>query len=54
MYGYPSGEAAEVATKEVRKFLEENNADKGDRTLERIVFCCFEEKDVRAYEKWLP
>lgn len=53
MYGYPSGEAAEVATREVRRFLtEEETGGKG--RLERVVFCCFEQKDVRAYEEWLP
>lgn len=50
VYGYPLGEAAEVAFREVRRFLEE---DDGGR-LERVVFCCFEAKDVRAYGEWLP
>ena len=50
VYGYPSIEAAEVATQEVRRFLEEEEGEK----LERVVFCCFEGKDVRAYEEWLP
>jgi O-acetyl-ADP-ribose deacetylase (regulator of RNase III) len=44
-------EAAEVATEEVRRFLEE---DDKEGKLERVVFCCFENKDVRAYEYWLP
>ena len=43
-------DAAEVATREVRRFLEEE----GEGVLERVVFCCFEGKDLRAYEKWLP
>lgn len=51
MYGYPSKEAALVATREVRRFLEE---DDQEGRLERVVFCCFEDKDVRAYEQWLP
>ena len=51
VYGYPSGEAAEVAATEVRRFLEsENDAGK----IERVIFCCFERKDVDAYEEWLP
>lgn len=50
MYGYPPGEAAEVASREVRRFLEEE--DEG--TLERVVICCFEGKDERAYGEWLP
>ncbi len=51
VYGYPSMEAAEVATEEVRRFLEE---DDKEGKLESVVFCCFENKDVRAYEYWLP
>ena len=51
VYGYPSDEAAEVAIKEVRRFLVEE--DKGG-ILDRVVFCCFERKDERAYEEWLP
>lgn len=54
VYGYPSGEAAEVATKEVRQFLVEEDERGGEKRLERVVFCCFEQKDVTAYEKWLP
>lgn len=54
VYGYPSGEAAEVATREVRQFLLEEQERGGEGRLERVVFCCFEQKDVRAYEKWLP
>lgn len=61
MYGYPSGEAAEVACGVVRTFLEEMEIEKekegkgaGAGGLERVVFCCFLEKDVRAYEEWLP
>ena len=50
VYGYPSGEAAEVACKEVRRFLE---SEEGKR-LERVVFCCFEAKDEKAYGVWLP
>jgi len=48
VYGYPSGEAAEVACGVVREFLEKEGG------LERVVFCCFEGKDERAYEEWLP
>lgn len=51
VYGYPSKEAALVATREVRRFLEE---DDKEGSLERVVFCCFEDKDVRAYEQWIP
>ncbi|KAI9705315.1 MAG: hypothetical protein M1820_005145 [Bogoriella megaspora] len=50
VYGYPSGEAAETALGEVRRFLE---GPKGDK-LDRVVFCCFMDKDTKAYEEWLP
>jgi len=50
VYGYPSGEAAAVAAREVRRFLEEDNEGR----LERVVLCCFEAKDERAYGEWLP
>ncbi|KAF2435535.1 A1pp-domain-containing protein [Tothia fuscella] len=50
VYGYPSGEAAHTAISEVRKFLDEGNA----KSLERIVFCNFLEKDERAYNEALP
>ena len=51
VYGYPSGEAAEVACKEVRRWLEE---DDEEGRVTRVVFCCFEAKDERAYGVWLP
>ncbi len=55
VYGYPPKEAAEVASREVRRWLEEEDS-KGERKgrLERVVFCCFEAKDERAYGEWLP
>lgn len=54
VYGYPSFEAAEIAAREVRRFLleQEEKGEKGG--LEKVVFCCFESKDVRAYKAWLP
>lgn len=57
IYGYPSLQAAEIATREVRRFLEDqekNGGEEGIGKLDRIVFCLFEDKDVRAYEKWVP
>ena len=35
VYGYPAADAADVSTVEVQRFLE------GDRKLERVVFCAF-------------
>ena len=62
VYGYPAGEAAEIACREVRRWCEEEGEKEGDGKkdeiekgrLERIVFCCFEGKDERAYGEWLP
>ncbi|KAL9070688.1 MAG: hypothetical protein Q9161_004742 [Pseudevernia consocians] len=55
VYGYPSEEAAEVAGREVRRFLEELEEEgEGGGGLERVVFCIFEAKDERAYGEWLP
>jgi O-acetyl-ADP-ribose deacetylase (regulator of RNase III) len=52
VYGYPSGEAAKEAIGEVRAWIDENWTP--GNILDRIVFVCFEMKDVKAYEKWLP
>ncbi|MCJ1403779.1 hypothetical protein MMC11_007002 [Xylographa trunciseda] len=49
VYGYPSGEAAQVACGAVRGWLEG-----GERTVRSVVFCVYERKDERAYEEWLP
>ena len=61
MYGYPSREAAEVALTVVRDWLL-NDRDEGveggkegaGKGLERIIFCCFEAKDQRAYTELIP
>ncbi|KAF8856322.1 A1pp-domain-containing protein [Acephala macrosclerotiorum] len=50
IYGYPSDEAAPVAIKAVKDFLEGDDGDK----LEKVVFTTFVQKDVDAYNKWLP
>ncbi|KAL8723353.1 MAG: hypothetical protein Q9225_000336 [Loekoesia sp. 1 TL-2023] len=50
VYGYPSHEAAEIACKTVRTFLE---SEKGSK-LEKVVFCCFLEKDEIEYKRFLP
>lgn len=55
VYGYPSGEAAEIACREVRRWLEDQETDEEcENKVERVVFCLFENKDVRAYLEWLP
>ncbi|KAL9002087.1 MAG: hypothetical protein Q9188_004960 [Gyalolechia gomerana] len=50
VYGYPSDEAAEIACKTVRAFLESEEGSK----LERVVFCCFLRKDEIQYGRFLP
>lgn len=50
VYGYPSNEAAPVAISAVKRFLEGEDGDK----LEKVIFCTFVQKDVNAYNKWLP
>lgn len=49
VYGYPSTDAAAVAVSEARRWL-----DEGDASIERIIFCNFEVKDVDAYAQALP
>ena len=50
VYGYPSGEASEVALETVRKFLDEGKGDE----MERIIFCNFMQKDEDAYFENIP
>jgi O-acetyl-ADP-ribose deacetylase len=50
VYGYPSGEASEVALETVRKFLDEGKGAE----MERIIFCNFMQKDEDAYFKNIP
>ena len=54
VYGYPSNEAARVACRTVRDWLQNNEGKDGKGLVARVVFCCFLEKDVAAYEEWLP
>lgn len=50
VYGYPSGEAAQVALQTVRRFLDEGKGEK----LDRVIFCNFMQKDEDAYFRHLP
>jgi O-acetyl-ADP-ribose deacetylase len=47
VYGFPKGRAAEIATKEVRAFLET------DHQIRRLIFCCFDEENYRIYKSIL-
>jgi O-acetyl-ADP-ribose deacetylase (regulator of RNase III) len=50
IYGYPSNAAAPVAIKAVKDFLEGEDGDK----LEKVIFTTFVQKDVDAYNYWIP
>ncbi|KAJ9629358.1 hypothetical protein H2203_001731 [Taxawa tesnikishii (nom. ined.)] len=51
VYGYPSDEAAQAASEEVKKWLDTHG--KADE-MDRIIFCSFMEKDEIAYNKEIP
>ena len=53
VYGYPSREAALEVLKFVRDWMDAKESD-GFDGLEHIIFCCFDKKDVIAYEELLP
>ncbi|KAJ5639152.1 ADP-ribose glycohydrolase MACROD2 [Penicillium longicatenatum] len=51
IYGYPNREAAIAAADEVRNFLETSqDAPK----IDRVIFCLFQDVDVRIYKQVLP
>ncbi|EAU35846.1 protein LRP16 [Aspergillus terreus NIH2624] len=52
VYAYPKRRAARIALDETRAFLESEGTD--IVTLEKVVFCNFEEEDQRAYEEAVP
>ena len=43
VYGFPKGRAAQVATAVVSGFL------KGNRSIKRLIFCCFDEENHKIY-----
>jgi O-acetyl-ADP-ribose deacetylase (regulator of RNase III) len=47
IYHYPKAEAAEVAISAVTDFLKDNDA------IDEVVFVCFDEENLRLYEKLL-
>jgi len=49
VYGYPPEEAAIVALRTIREFLEHDH-----NLIERIIFCVFLDSDREFYEKYLP
>ncbi len=44
IYGFPKKEAAAIAVKVVKKFLEQNIAP------EKVIFCCFDEENYAIYQ----
>uniref|UniRef100_A0A3B3S4T8 Mono-ADP ribosylhydrolase 1 n=1 Tax=Paramormyrops kingsleyae TaxID=1676925 RepID=A0A3B3S4T8_9TELE len=49
VYGYPPGEAVDVALSVVREYLQEKHAQ-----LDRVVFCVFLKSDEELYQARLP
>jgi O-acetyl-ADP-ribose deacetylase len=47
IYNFPKKEAAKIAVREVQAFLET------DRTLEKVVFCCYDPDNRELYERLL-
>lgn len=50
IYGYPNKEAADVALKSVREWLD---SDEYRNNIKRIVFCLFLDVDIKIYHKLL-
>lgn len=51
VYGYPNENAAHVALKTVRTWLEDPT---NQANIDRIIFCLFLDKDVDIYNRLLP
>ena len=47
VYGFPKEEAADIALKEVKDFLKQNNS------LKQVIFCVFDEENYNIYKKKL-
>jgi len=47
VYGFPIREAAKIAIQEVRQFVTKNDV------FEKIIFCCFSDKDLQVYKELL-
>jgi O-acetyl-ADP-ribose deacetylase (regulator of RNase III) len=47
VYGFPSDRAANIAIKTVKEFLEK------ERSIEKVIFVCFDEKTFMCYENAL-
>ncbi|MFP4528740.1 MAG: O-acetyl-ADP-ribose deacetylase [Candidatus Kapaibacterium sp.] len=47
VYGFPKPDAARIAIDTVNEYISENDS------IERVVFCCFDEENYRIYEEIL-
>lgn len=47
IYGFPKQRAAEIAIEETKKFLAENTS------IEKVIFCCFEDDNYQIYKDLL-
>jgi O-acetyl-ADP-ribose deacetylase (regulator of RNase III) len=47
IYSFPKGRAAEIATQEVKAFLD------SDVSIQTVIFCCFDEENFKIYESIL-
>lgn len=49
VYGYPKGDAAEIAVREIRKYFEEHS----DSSIKEVILVCFDNMTERLYENIL-
>lgn len=47
IYNFPKKRAAEIAVREVNDFLS------NDETIEKVIFCCFDEENYNLYDQML-
>ena len=47
IYGFPKDRAAEIAIREVKKFLKSNPS------IEEVIFCCFDDENYELYKTLL-
>ncbi len=48
VYGFPVDQAAKIAVSSVQNFLQKPSS------IEKVIFCCFSERDLEIYRKILP
>ena len=50
IYGYPKEEAAQIAVREVEKFLTQRSREAEGAEEMEVIFCCFSERGKQVYE----